>query len=433
MATLPQYEPNKNPDYKNNFVAKVYDKVRKEYRPIYVAPDATNTVRGAVYLSDDMDETMEQFTADRGITAATPAAVRKVHAETLTKLDKDTTDAQTVAGPVTFSSTITAPKGMDGNSSSTSKLAVGRKINVALGDKTYNTTFDGTQDVTISMTGLDASAFDHGTLPLSVIPAAAQERLKVVADQTARYALKNADVQKGDTVYQSDIKVMYMVIDDDQLSNENGYKEYEAATATKLGFDTVGSESVPIYLKDGVPTLATQVGLVKGVKGNIETEYRIGQVNLTPANIGAVNLTGDTMTGTLNGQSILPTKTDTYSLGNKNLEWLDGFFQRIYVGITTTTGDLEASEVDTESLVFTKDGGSNESPVNFSGEVVSSFSLGTIKCGDTIKTAIADKNITTAKLADGNVTYAKLSTDIGTVQVSETEPTEERVKIWVKP
>lgn len=38
---------------------------------------------------------------------------------------------------------------------------------------------------------------------------------------------------------------------------------------------------------------------VTGVKGNSETSYRTGQVNLTAANIGAVDLTGDTMTGNL--------------------------------------------------------------------------------------------------------------------------------------
>lgn len=36
------------------------------------------------------------------------------------------------------------------------------------------------------------------------------------------------------------------------------------------------------------------------VKGNAESAYRTGNVNLTPANIGAVNKAGDTMTGTLN-------------------------------------------------------------------------------------------------------------------------------------
>jgi len=38
---------------------------------------------------------------------------------------------------------------------------------------------------------------------------------------------------------------------------------------------------------------------VSGVKGNAESSYRTGNVNLTPANIGAVKTTGDTMTGVL--------------------------------------------------------------------------------------------------------------------------------------
>ena len=38
---------------------------------------------------------------------------------------------------------------------------------------------------------------------------------------------------------------------------------------------------------------------VTGIKGNSESSYRTGQVNLTSANIGAVNLAGDTMTGNL--------------------------------------------------------------------------------------------------------------------------------------
>lgn len=39
---------------------------------------------------------------------------------------------------------------------------------------------------------------------------------------------------------------------------------------------------------------------VSSVKGNAESTYRTGQVNLTPANIGALPLSGGTMTGALN-------------------------------------------------------------------------------------------------------------------------------------
>ena len=44
---------------------------------------------------------------------------------------------------------------------------------------------------------------------------------------------------------------------------------------------------------------------VTGVKGNAEASYRQGNVNLTPANIGAVAKTGDTITGPLTMNSNL--------------------------------------------------------------------------------------------------------------------------------
>lgn len=42
-----------------------------------------------------------------------------------------------------------------------------------------------------------------------------------------------------------------------------------------------------------------QVNTITGVKGNAESSYRTGDVNLTPADIGAVAKAGDTMTGNL--------------------------------------------------------------------------------------------------------------------------------------
>lgn len=58
--------------------------------------------------------------------------------------------------------------------------------------------------------------------------------------------------------------------------------------------------SVAYQGKDGESLVA-----VTGVKGNAEKQYRTGQVNLTPDNIGAVNKSGDTMTGSLTVPKIL--------------------------------------------------------------------------------------------------------------------------------
>lgn len=81
-------------------------------------------------------------------------------------------------------------------------------------------------------------------------------------------------------------------------------------------------------IKDTISGYITDAGVTK-VKGNAETTYRTGQVNLTPANIGAVNKAGDTMTGKLT----LPENlyTDNYTTGaldlkNSNIQGVNGIY-----------------------------------------------------------------------------------------------------------
>lgn len=58
-----------------NFVAKIWDEDANDYRPIYIAPDATDEVRGDVYLTDNYEDE-DEGSAATGVTAATPAAIR---------------------------------------------------------------------------------------------------------------------------------------------------------------------------------------------------------------------------------------------------------------------------------------------------------------------------------------------------------------------
>lgn len=71
-------------------------------------------------------------------------------------------------------------------------------------------------------------------------------------------------------------------------------------------------------------------GSVTGVKGAVETAYRTGNVNLTPENVGAVNKSGDTMTGNLN------IKAGTYSS----------------VAVYTSNGDKTLFEKSTDITYF---------------------------------------------------------------------------------
>lgn len=76
---------------------------------------------------------------------------------------------------------------------------------------------------------LSAADVTSGTFDIARIPIAALERMAVVADQTARYALTTATVQNGDTVLQtSPNNEMYFVVDDTNLGNAAGYQIYNA-------------------------------------------------------------------------------------------------------------------------------------------------------------------------------------------------------------
>ena len=218
---------------KLGFVAKVLDD--GSYKPIYIAPDSTDKVRGDVYLSDSTSSTSNAAT---GVTAASPAAVKAANDNANNRLSKTDTNAQTVAGPITFSNTITASKtisgNVSGNAATATKLATARNITVRTNSnsKTDATaSFNGSAAITLNLSSIDAGAVNTGTLPLSVIPKGALERLVSVADQTARFKLTTDSVQLGDTVQQTDTGVLYIVVDESNLGNAKGYVEYKAGTA----------------------------------------------------------------------------------------------------------------------------------------------------------------------------------------------------------
>lgn len=73
----------------------------------------------------------------------------------------------------------------------------------------------------------------EGTIPLANLPQGALERMVVVADDVARFALTTAQVQQGDTVKVESSGLMYYVVDDTKLSTAAGYEDYKAGYAAK--------------------------------------------------------------------------------------------------------------------------------------------------------------------------------------------------------
>lgn len=120
------------------------------------------------------------------------------------------------------------------------KLATPRVIAIA-GAVSGSATFDGSGNVSINSTlnNFDASKITSGTISIDRLPKGALERLVIVANQTARFALTTNDVQEGDTVKQTDTGIMYFVVDSTKLDSEAGYSIYTAGAATSVPWSGV--------------------------------------------------------------------------------------------------------------------------------------------------------------------------------------------------
>lgn len=230
-------------DRKLNFVAKVYDPTAKEFKPIYIAPDATDKVQGDVKLSDATNSTLN---AAEGMTAATPAAVKAANDNANNKLDKTTTSAQTVKSAVTFSGLVTGSAGfkgnltgnVTGNADTATALKTARTISVKSGNQSAGSaTFNGTGNVTITIPTIDGTTI-RGTIPLTSIPQGALDRVVSYASISAAVSAwtgaaegsKPFDI--GDTIRVTGTtpNVMYAVTADP--SKTASYVEYAAGTAT---------------------------------------------------------------------------------------------------------------------------------------------------------------------------------------------------------
>lgn len=99
-----------------------------------------------------------------------------------------------------------------------------------------------------------ATLDSNSLIPITQIPPAALERLVIVANQTARFALTLATVQNGDTVKQTDTGVMYFVKDDTDLGTAGGYAEYVAGTAAAVAWSGISGIPAPVSSLSGTNT-----------------------------------------------------------------------------------------------------------------------------------------------------------------------------------
>lgn len=150
------------------------------------------------------------------------------------------------------------------NAPTATKLQAARTIALS-GAVTGSVSSDFGSNVTISTTlaNFDASKIASGTISIDRLPKAALERLIVVADDTARFALTTATVQSGDTVKVTSTGKMYLIKDESKLSSEDGYEPYTASQAS----------SVPWSGVTGKPSTFTPPTSSATVLGGIKVGY----------------------------------------------------------------------------------------------------------------------------------------------------------------
>lgn len=188
------------------------------------------------------------------------------------------------------------PSSISGNAGTATKLQTARTIGLS-GDVAGSGSFDGSANLNIvttvgndshthsnsTITSIDASKITSGTIDVARLPKGALERLVIVANQTARFALTTNDVQEGDTVKQTDTGVMYFVTDSTKLNSEAGYSIYTAGAATSVPWSGVSgkpSTFTPSSHTHSNITINTGTGLIGG--GNLGNNLTLS-VNLTEA------------------------------------------------------------------------------------------------------------------------------------------------------
>lgn len=126
------------------------------------------------------------------------------------------------------------------NAPTATKLQAARTIALS-GAVTGSVSSDFGDNVTISTTlaNFDASKIASGTISIDRLPKAALERLVVVANDTARFALTTATAQSGDTVKVTSTGKMYLIKDESKLNSEDGYEPYTASSASSVPWSGV--------------------------------------------------------------------------------------------------------------------------------------------------------------------------------------------------
>lgn len=239
------------------------------------------------------------------------------------------------------------------NAPTATKLQAARTIALS-GSVTGSVSSDFGDNVTISTTlaNFDASKIASGTISIDRLPKAALERLVVVANDTARFALTTATAQSGDTVKVTSTGKMYLIKDESKLNSEDGYEPYTASQASSVPWSGVTGKPSTFT----PPTSSATV--LGGIKVGYTTSGKNYKVQLDSSGNAYVNVPWTDNNTTYNQATAdtLGLVKIGYATSGKNYAVaLDGN-GKMYVNVPWTDNNTTYSQATSDNLGLVKIG-----------------------------------------------------------------------------
>lgn len=223
-----------------------------------------------------------------------------------------------------------------GTAAAATKLANSRTFSITGGVTASGVSFNGTGNVALNVTAIDPSKIS-GTIPLSKLPAGALERLVVVDDQEAMYALTTAQVQLGDTVQVGENGPMYRVINEANLDNAAGYKAYTAGSASSVPWSGVTGKPGTFTPSAHTHDIGDVSGLQSALNGKLSTT---GTAAKATADASGQNIAGTYIKGlSVSGRTVTYTKGDG-STGSFQTQDTNTTYTLSSFGITATADEI---------------------------------------------------------------------------------------------
>lgn len=250
------------------------------------------------------------------------------------------------------------------NAPTATKLQAARTIALS-GAVTGSVSSDFGGNVTISTTlaNFDASKIASGTISIDRLPKAALERLVVVADDTARFALTTATAQSGDTVKVTSTGKMYLIKDESKLNSEDGYEPYTASQASSVPWSGVtgkpstftpptSSATVLGGIKVGYPTSGKNYKVQLDSSGNAYVNVPWTDNNTTYSQATSDNLGLVKIGYSANGKNY-PVELDSSGKMYVNVPWTDTNTTYGVVGANGSTGLVKNGSTVTSASGYT--------------------------------------------------------------------------------